>query len=457
MRKARSRRFPGYRVIAAGMFFLLASLLDGFPLGTLLWAQSPDPVTIRIVANVAGLVPLSQVPTPQPTNLGNYVQNITAAIQLGKALYWDMQVGSDGQACGSCHFHAGADNRAKNQISPGLNGGDNVFGNNPFTGFFDFTAFGPNYTLTANDFPFHTLSDPDEHEFHRPSRHQRRRLVAGSVQGRPITGVILLQLHDDGFPVPDPIFQVAGINTRRVEPRNTPTVINAVFNFANFWDGRANMFFNGVNPFGPLDSASAHLREQRRRPRAADRPDPLFQPCLPGRGASLERKRDVLYRPHLSGGGPEADPPATARVPDGAPAGQRPGSSLPGGAERERDGDRATGIENDLRRHDPGRLPAPVLELSPTGQRVQPDGDQLQLLLRARHPVVRIDARLQRVSLRPVHGREQPGPHRQPTPGAGALHRQGRLRRLPHRGGIHRRQRHASRRQSRRCPVSPPP
>ena len=40
------------------------------------------------------------------------------------------------------------------------------------------------------------------------------------------------------------------INTRKVEPRNTPTNINAVFNFRNFWDGRANNTFNGVNPFG---------------------------------------------------------------------------------------------------------------------------------------------------------------------------------------------------------------
>ena len=32
-----------------------------------------------------------------------------------------MQVGSDGvQACASCHFHAGADNRSKNQVNPGL-------------------------------------------------------------------------------------------------------------------------------------------------------------------------------------------------------------------------------------------------------------------------------------------------------------------------------------------------
>ena len=36
-----------------------------------------------------------------------------------------MQVGSDGvQACGSCHFHAGVDNRTKNQLNPNHLGGD---------------------------------------------------------------------------------------------------------------------------------------------------------------------------------------------------------------------------------------------------------------------------------------------------------------------------------------------
>ena len=42
-------------------------------------------------------------------------------------------------------------------------------------------------------------------------------------------------------------------NVRRVEPRNTPTMINAVFNHRNFWDMRAQNEFNGVNPFGDRD------------------------------------------------------------------------------------------------------------------------------------------------------------------------------------------------------------
>jgi cytochrome c peroxidase len=64
---------------------------------------------------------LRAITVPEPSNLGDFVKNRPAAIALGKALFWDMQVGSDGvQACASCHFRADADPRSKNQISPGL-------------------------------------------------------------------------------------------------------------------------------------------------------------------------------------------------------------------------------------------------------------------------------------------------------------------------------------------------
>ena len=55
----------------------------------------------------------------------------------------------------------------------------------------------------------------------------------------------------------DPVFNVNGTTTRRIEPRNTPTVVNAVLNFANFWDGRANNIFNGQTPFGLQDTNAA--------------------------------------------------------------------------------------------------------------------------------------------------------------------------------------------------------
>src|SRR5436190_15034839 len=61
---------------------------------------------------------LKAIPIPTPANLATYVRDRDALLVLGKALFWDMQVGSDGKvACASCHFHAGADHRLNNQLS----------------------------------------------------------------------------------------------------------------------------------------------------------------------------------------------------------------------------------------------------------------------------------------------------------------------------------------------------
>src|SRR5947209_19302282 len=81
-----------------------------------------------------------------------------------------MQAGSDDiQACVSCHFNAGADSRAINEVNPGQAGGDNSFQLGQRLG----TSVGPNYHYkpgTANagfggyhdgDFPFHKVADPN--------------------------------------------------------------------------------------------------------------------------------------------------------------------------------------------------------------------------------------------------------------------------------------------------------
>jgi cytochrome c peroxidase len=82
------------------------------------------------------------VPVPGPAGLGDLVRDRNAAIALGKALFWDTEAGSNGQACASCHFQAGADNRVKNQMNPGILGGDTSF-TRPLGGG---GAGGPNYT-----------------------------------------------------------------------------------------------------------------------------------------------------------------------------------------------------------------------------------------------------------------------------------------------------------------------
>jgi cytochrome c peroxidase len=222
-------------------------------------AQELDPVEVRRLAVEAGLAPLSEVEVPRPGNLAQFLRPGARAreslVVLGKALFWDMQVGSDGQACATCHFHAGADNRTKNQISPGMNNVDPAL-----RGVFDPTPSGgggPNHELTAADFPFYRLLVPDERNFdERVVLFETDDVVSSQGVFRAEFEGLSGNFADMGEPLADEVFQVGGINTRRVEPRNTPTMINAVFNFANFWDGRAHNVFNGVSVIGPLDEGA---------------------------------------------------------------------------------------------------------------------------------------------------------------------------------------------------------
>lgn len=196
-------------------------------------------------ANVIGpfvpLASLKTVPNPvlprNPTNgsyilradLVDYVANLGAAIRLGKALFWDLQTGSDNRtACASCHFHAGADNRLRAQLNRGPNG--------------TFETLATEHTtLAATNFPFHS---PD---FDRDD-------IVGSQ------GVLAREFERVRYSKPDAVKPLwhrqphAPPNqARQVTGRNAPTVINAVFNHRSFWDGRAQDEFNGVNPFGQRD------------------------------------------------------------------------------------------------------------------------------------------------------------------------------------------------------------
>lgn len=202
-------------------------------------------------AQTSPLVPLKNVAIPVPDNIGEFIRDKTAAIALGKTFFWDMQVGSDGiQACASCHFHAGADNRSKNQLDPNRLQVNSDRTPNPDTTFN--TGGGANYQLKPKDFPFHKLKDPSD----------RLSAVIGdsndisSSQGvfsSKLINVIPGSAEDEVEQLDDPVFNVQGIEVRRVEPRNTPTVINTVFNFRNFWNGRALNLFNGVNALGQRD------------------------------------------------------------------------------------------------------------------------------------------------------------------------------------------------------------
>ncbi|HYW21208.1 MAG TPA: cytochrome c peroxidase [Nodularia sp. (in: cyanobacteria)] len=181
---------------------------------------------------------LKSVAIPEPSNLGEFVKNKIAAIELGKSLFWDMQVGSDGlQSCASCHFHAGTDTRAKNQLHPGP---DTV------------VEAGLNYTLKPGDFPFHKLSNPSNRN---STVLADTNDVAGSqgVDLNKFNDIVPGSAVDSMTLTPDPVFNIDGVNIRQTTGRNSPSSINAIFNFRNFWDGRAQNDFNGVNPFGSRD------------------------------------------------------------------------------------------------------------------------------------------------------------------------------------------------------------
>ncbi len=239
--------------------------------GSLKCTSVPEPYTVDGNGNKASISP-------------SIIKNKAVAIALGKMLFWDSQVGSDGLACASCHFQAGADNRVKNQIDPGLRNASSKLASDrvtPIGKVFDFMASypnttnldpllptfgkGPNYTLKKKDFPLRQYQEPQIPVAGQALQGDRNAKIVYdsddvvSSQGtyhstfNSLTPSGKKELCKKRFPtsgVNMPLFNVGGSSVRQVEPRNTPTVINAVFNFRNFWDGRANNVFNGLDPFG---------------------------------------------------------------------------------------------------------------------------------------------------------------------------------------------------------------
>src|SRR5262245_14525180 len=220
---------------------LLTAVLGATLLGPPVRAQvlPPAPPSLKTVA------------VPEPSDLALFVRDTTAAITLGKALFWDMQLGSDGiQACASCHFHAGADSRTKNQLNPGTVHGAATF-----------EVARPNHTLASSDFPFHRFADPANR--FSPVLFDSDDVVSSQgVSRMRFADIVPGRAQEMCSSVPDPIWNVGGTNVRRVAPRNAPSVINAIFNFRNLWNGRGNAVFNGVSSFGPRDAAARVLQVQ---------------------------------------------------------------------------------------------------------------------------------------------------------------------------------------------------
>ena len=303
----------------AGLASFFCATIIGFAAAGIVHAQTALPTgrAIEFEERKATISPLKGA-EPLVRDVSAYIVDKLAAQQLGKALFWDIQVGSDSGACASCHFAAGADIRITNQVNPGLRGGDSAFSDRAGGP----GKTGPNKTLTAADFPFHQLANTNDRESSvlydtndvfssqgtfggtfvsnksdPPAPVQGAKnpppadpSLVSSVTDQSLSGpqawnafnsnldivTLLAQLHsreqallskptvpaaatpgvqnencnNPYEPSANP-FHANNAMARKVEPRNTPTVINAVFNYRQFWDGRANNEFNGVNPFGP--------------------------------------------------------------------------------------------------------------------------------------------------------------------------------------------------------------
>lgn len=229
----------------------------------ILLASAVGLLSLPIVSNAVLLIqptPLDTAVKPPMTvtidgvsqlnGISSITRNNVALVQLGKALFWDTAVGSDGMACASCHFAAGADSRTINQINPGFNHGNHTYDALPGG------TVGPNAQLKVSDFPLWEFTTPTVDALGNPKLNAT--VVddvissAGTLNGTFIGNDPLLDGDTCSSRILDEA-SVNGINVRRVEPRNTPTAINATFFVRNFWDGRANKVFNGANPFGLRD------------------------------------------------------------------------------------------------------------------------------------------------------------------------------------------------------------
>jgi cytochrome c peroxidase len=168
--------------------------------------------------NPFDLKPLAREPVPRPTN--GHIVDQAAAVRLGKAFFWDIQAGSDGQvACAVCHASFGSDARRFNTLNPGADG---IFASGGVTGVNQL------YTpaLITND---DAVGVQGVH---------RRDFV--SINPDP-------HIADETCtPVVDPVFGTA----RRVEFRQAPMIYGAVFLRQLFWAGEANDQFNGLSIWG---------------------------------------------------------------------------------------------------------------------------------------------------------------------------------------------------------------
>ena len=219
--------------------------------------------------------------TLPPVDVSEYVADQTAAVALGKALFWDQQMGSDGLvACATCHFSFGVDARTQNTVAPG------GFASAQSPNFDDDAFYGPNKKLSPDMFPFHQKVDPlkrtidfpdDENlegENEDPNDHESNILrnnndVVGSqgISRRLFKSLVKAgsgfasvergkkeNKKNGGVSPETKLFKEKKVIHRAVTGRNAPTTYGAAFHRYLLWDGRADDKFNGVSEHGEADA-----------------------------------------------------------------------------------------------------------------------------------------------------------------------------------------------------------
>ena len=203
--------------------------------------------------------PLQDVPIPPVPGLLDgadpIIKDKDMAIALGKALWWDNNVGSDGMVCAGCHGRAGAGQRVKNQLNPGQHS------LKPSGQTFQAMASGlgsggPNYTVNTRDFPFYQFNDPLDKGSGVKFSTDDVLSSAGTFSGDYIGASKFTGASDECVRSADPLFNVHGVGTRRAERRNAPSLINTVFNYRTTWNGYGNNVFNGSSENGERDPDS---------------------------------------------------------------------------------------------------------------------------------------------------------------------------------------------------------
>jgi Di-haem cytochrome c peroxidase len=245
-------------------------------------ASAPEAAAPQVLQSLGlgDILPLSTLAVPKPTKVlwatvnYNDPAQLAAAVRLGKALFWDQQVGEykdaskplmdpanpgqplmdlngepeyqavTGVACASCHFSAGTDSRRD----------------------------GTNFR-------------------------------AGSVG---VLASLLVSQQQDG----DELCQPSGTTLQRTGA-NTPSAVGAVYSRLQFWDGRAHNNFNGHNPFGDTTGQTSDFQGGE----FLDNSSLASQADGPGQ----QPGRDDLWQPELDDSGQEADRAQTTRHPDGRP------------------------------------------------------------------------------------------------------------------------------------------